>query len=335
MNLPERHALRPPPGLDEHDLILFAEHCNAGRFFNPWNPTPQPGPREILRWKLGTNPYAEAKRNEAPLEAVAGGLEQLSATGGQGIVWIGHASFLVELDGLRILIDPIFGSASPVVPRRAGLPFDVDALPPIDVILITHGHYDHLDRPTLTRLGERFGEQAMVIVPLGLGSVVPRNLPRVVELDWWDVVDFGGVDAVFVPAQHWHRRGLADYNRALWGGWVLRGSRTHYHSGDSGYFRGFRTLGRIFEGIDVAMMPVGAYEPRWFMSPQHMGPDESLRAFDELGAAHFLGMHWGTFDLTDEPLREGAAELERLVREQHRDPSRFHLLAPGECLPRF
>jgi L-ascorbate metabolism protein UlaG (beta-lactamase superfamily) len=136
-----------------------------------------------------------------------------------------------------------------------------------------------------------------------------------------------------VPAQHWHRRGLFDDNRALWGGYVVRGTRAVYHSGDTGYFDGFHAIGRAFPSIDVALLPLGAYEPRWFMSTQHMAPEQSAQAFLDLGAAQFVGMHWGTFDLSDESVDDGPRLLARVVEEDARvDPRRFHVLRHGGSL---
>lgn len=254
------------------------------------------------------------------------------ARAGTKVLWIGHASFLVEFDGFRLLIDPVFGPASRFVPRKAPVPFGVEALAHIDCVLITHGHYDHLDVDSLKALRDAQDGDAFVVLPLGLGGAIPQGFKQVIELDWWGAVDFEGVRATLVPAQHWHRRGLTDTNKALWGGYVIEGTQVLYHSGDSGYFGGFRVIGELFPEIAVAMLPVGAYEPRWFMHPQHMNPTESLQAFDDLGAAHFIAMHWGTFDLTDEPLQQGAARLDELVDQQGRCAECFHVLQPGESV---
>jgi L-ascorbate metabolism protein UlaG (beta-lactamase superfamily) len=328
MIVPDRRQIEPPEDLDDQDRVVFLPHKRGKRFFNPWKQTKMPGAAEILKWKAGRNPFAEEKRRQKSPDVARDGLQLLGAAKQGGMVWIGHASFLVEVDGFRVLIDPVFGSAGTVVPREVPPPFELEELPEVDAVLITHGHYDHLERSVLRRLGA--GKEGLpVVVPLGLGRHVPRSCPNVIEVDWWDVLDFGGVEVAFLPAQHWHRRTLTDTNRALWGGYVIRGTRKVYHIGDSGYFPGFRAAGRIFEGFDAAILPVGAFEPRWFMHPQHMNPTESLKAFEDLQAEIFVGMHWGTFDLTDEPFFEGPKRVRALVAEQQIDPERVKLPIPG------
>ncbi|HEX6243135.1 MAG TPA: MBL fold metallo-hydrolase, partial [Polyangiales bacterium] len=139
----------------------------------------------------------------------------------------------------------------------------------------------------------------------------------------------GAVRLHFVPAQHWHQRSAFDLNRVLWGGFVLEGTHRVYHSGDTSYFGGFAAIGAAFGGIDAACLPLGAYEPRWFMSSQHMNPDESLAAREDLGATHFVGMHWAAYDLSDEPLTAGAERALELGRERDLDPERMHVILPG------
>lgn len=327
---PTTHTISPPSNLTDDQRAYFAAHSTRGRFFNPWGTRVRPGgAKDLLKWQLSSNPWAAEKKREEPLTALPNALERFEAQASPKVLWMGHASFLVELDGFRALIDPIAGGASIFVPRRAPLPFELADLPHVDAVLITHGHYDHLDRKTLSDLRDQQGSDTIVVTPLGLGRVIPEGFANVIEIDWWEAVDFGGVDVTLVPAQHWHRRGIGDTNRALWGGWIIDGAQTLYHSGDSGYFGGFQIIGRVYPEIEIAMLPVGAYEPRWFMHPQHMNPEESLQAFDDLGAHHFAAMHWGTFDLTDEPLRQGAERIEELLREQEREAARYHLPNPG------
>ncbi len=329
MNKLNTKKINPPAHLGDDDLVYFAEHCEGGRFFNPWGELKPGKPLELLKWQFSSNPWSDEKRREEPLTPVSDALAKFEELPSPKVLWIGHASFLIELDGFRAVVDPIFGGASMFVPRKAPTPFDLQELPRVDCVLITHGHYDHLDRSSLKVIAEAQGQGTTVITPLGLGGVIPPGFERVVELDWWQMVDLDGIDISLVPAQHWHRRGAFDTNRALWGGYVIEGSQTLYHAGDSGYFGGFEVIGEVFDEIELAMLPVGAYEPRWFMRPQHMNPEESLQTFDDVGAAQFVGMHWGTFDLTDEPLRQGAERLQKLVRDQNRAQERFHLPLPG------
>ncbi len=244
---------------------------------------------------------------------------------GARITWIGHATFLVQLEGKTFIVDPILGDVWPGLVKRnvpPGVPWE--DLPPIDAALVSHSHYDHLDLPTLTRLG------VPVYAGLGVCRLLRKEGLFCSELGWWQTVRVGDVRVTFVPSQHWSRRGIADANRTLWGGFVLRGgSATIYHSGDTGYFEGFAAIGRRFR-IDAALLPIGAYDPEWFMSPQHMNPEEALRAFEELGAGTFVAMHWGTFKLSDEPLDEPPRRLEAERVRRGLPAERVSVLAVGE-----
>jgi L-ascorbate metabolism protein UlaG (beta-lactamase superfamily) len=255
------------------------------------------------------------------------------ASGGARVQWLGHASVLVEIDGTRVLIDPVFGRAG-VVKRLVAAPVSVDGLPHVDAVLITHGHYDHLCTRSLRALSLRFGPDLVYVVPQGVKRCLPaRCLAGAVELSWWEQVRVGHLRCSLVPAQHWHRRGPFDLDRALWGGFVVEGSASLYHSGDTGYFGGFEAIGAVFPNLDIAVLPLGAYEPRWFMSPQHMAPEDTVRAWSELGARRMLGMHWGTFDLTDEPSGQGAFQLlPRALAAQGKDPEHAVVLPHGGAL---
>jgi N-acyl-phosphatidylethanolamine-hydrolysing phospholipase D len=237
--------------------------------------------------------------------------------------WIGHATVLVQSGGLNILTDPIFSErASPVRflgPRRAQPPgIPLEDLPPIDVVVISHNHYDHLDRATVVRLNERSRGRTLFLVPLGLKAfLADQGIRNVMELDWWDVHRQDGVEFHLVPVQHWSARGLFDLNRTLWGGWaVFAPDLRWYFAGDTGYSVQFaearqRLAQHARDGtlFDLALLPIGAYEPRWFMREQHMNPAEAVRAHRELGARHSIGVHWGTFELTDESLDQPPLEL--------------------------
>lgn len=330
----ERPELPPVPDVE---LPFVASPGAPGRFSNPWEGYESRGAWDVLKWKLGqSNPWAGDKRSRPPEIPVASDPQGRwgSLSEGARLQWLGHASVLVELDGVVALIDPVFGKVPPGIKRHAPAPRLPQALPRVDVVLISHGHYDHLDRRSI-RSVLALWPQALVATPLGLARSLPRvaRAARVVELSWWERFEVRGVTFTLVPAQHWHRRGVSDTNKALWGGWFLRGSRSVYHSGDTGYFGGFRTIGRVMGPPDVAVLPLGAYEPRWFMGVQHMSPEDSLRAWEDLGAGHFVGMHWGTFDLTDEPLDHGAFELMPMVARARGLPlERLHVLGHGGAL---
>lgn len=317
------------------DLAAFAASSrDRDTFVNPRGANPARTPLDLVRWKAAKNPFAEARRRPQRLPVASHPLDRHNALPDAArLMWLGHASLLVEIEGTRALIDPLFGRAGPVVPRAVPAPLLPDALPHIDLVCISHGHYDHLDAPSLRAIARRFPE-ATFAVPLGLERYLPREARNVTALDWWDSTQIGAITAHLVPAQHWHRRGLFDHNEALWGGWVLLGrERALYHSGDTGFFDGFRAIGHRFPNLDVAVLPLGAWAPRWFMREQHMDPAESLNAWQDTGARRFVGMHWGTYDLTDEPLDFGAFEaLPAQVAERGLDGGRVHVLAHGGSL---
>jgi N-acyl-phosphatidylethanolamine-hydrolysing phospholipase D len=224
--------------------------------------------------------------------------------------WIGHSTVLVQMDGVTFLTDPIWSErASPLWwagPRRyvpPGLAFD--ALPPIDFVVVSHSHYDHTDVPTLARIAAAGGDTRF-FVPLELGALLREaGATNVEELDWWDSRTVGKVTVHCVPAQHWSARTPFDRDRTLWSGWAVTGpTRRFYYAGDTGYFSGFADIGARLGPFDLAAVPIGAYEPSAMMRPHHVDPEEALRAAIDVRADRMLGVHYGTFDLTDEPLDE-------------------------------
>jgi L-ascorbate metabolism protein UlaG (beta-lactamase superfamily) len=321
-------ALSPPASLTADERALFEDPGAGDRFANPWGVHPDAGASAILKWKLKRNPFAAEKRSPAAIPSVAHARAGFASLPRDArIQWLGHASFFVELDDVRLVIDPIFGRAGGVVSRLAPAPLGPDDLPPIDAVLITHGHHDHCDHRSIAALVERSGGRTVCLVPRGLE--LPRPCVNRVELSWWQTLRLGPVQCCFVPAQHWHARGIGDLNTALWGGWVLRGSRSIYHSGDTGFFAGFGAIAKTLGPLDLAILPLGAYEPRWFQQQQHMSPEDSVRAWEALGARSFLGMHWGTFDLSDEPVTHGPQLLRRIVSERALPRERFLVVGHG------
>jgi N-acyl-phosphatidylethanolamine-hydrolysing phospholipase D len=242
------------------------------------------------------------------------------------VTWIGHATVLVQMDHVTFLTDPIWSdTASPLSmlgPRRFAPPaLGIDALPPLDFVLISHNHYDHLDLPTLRKLAARGTE---FFVPLRVGDLLrAQGIGAVHELDWWETRPTKGVEVSCVPSQHWSGRGLTDQRATLWSGWVVSGpTRRFYFAGDTGYFPGLKEIGRRLGPFGLAALPIGAYEPKAMMKDVHLDPEEALQAGLDVGAEHMLGMHYGTFDLTDEPLDDpprrfrAAAALRGLSDEQ-------------------
>jgi L-ascorbate metabolism protein UlaG (beta-lactamase superfamily) len=262
-----------------------------------------PGIRDVLRLLRESGPRG-ARRADAPRIPVVRARALPRAEPGQTVVtWVGHATYVVQIGGLTVLTDPVWshriaGAFARVTP--AGV--DWSGLPRIDAVVISHNHFDHLDAPTIRRLPR----DTPLLVPAGLvWWFRRRGFRHVTELDWYESHRLGGVDFDFVPAHHWSRRTLSDTCKSLWGGWVLTaGDSRVYFAGDSGYGHFFTEIGARYPGIDLALMPVGAYEPSWFMRPSHLDPDEAVRACVDLGATRMATMHWGTFLLSAEPLLE-------------------------------
>jgi len=270
------------------------------RFRNLDGSGPVPFAR-VLRWMVLDRLTGRRRRSpaRAAVPEVTPDVEVLRRPPLEGLrlTWLGHASWLVQGAGTSVLIDPVLGPRISIVTRNAGPGLRVDQLPRIDASLVTHNHYDHLDLPTLHAVG------APVVAGLGTRATL-KGLPCT-ELAWWDRMNVGGLTVSFVPGQHWSRRGLGDINEALWGGFVVETADTRvYHAGDTAYFSGFQDIGRRFPGLDAALLPIGAYDPEWFMRSQHMNPGDATQAFVDLGARLLVPMHWGTFKLTDEPLDE-------------------------------
>jgi L-ascorbate metabolism protein UlaG (beta-lactamase superfamily) len=251
---------------------------------------------------------------------------------------VGHATFLLQVGGLSILTDPVWSDrASPfsaVGPRRHNPPgIAFDDLPRIDAVLISHNHYDHLDLPTLGRLWLR--DRPLILAPLGNDAIIRAENSGIVvtTLDWGGKVTIGGLTVTAVPAQHWSARGLTDRNHALWAGFVVTGGgRTIYFAGDTGFGSGrhFRAIAARHRRIDLALLPIGAYEPRWFMAAQHMNPDDAVQAMRLLGARQALGYHWGTFQLTDEAVDQPTRDLAEALAKRQIFADRFLAMRPGE-----
>ncbi|MFD0589851.1 MBL fold metallo-hydrolase [Paenibacillus sp. GCM10027627] len=317
------------------------------------------------------------------------------------ITWIGHSTFLIQLAGLNIVTDPVWAGQMAFQKRLSAPGIPLEEMPPVDIILISHSHYDHLNIQSLRRLPG----QKQLLVPAGLsGKLKLKGFTRVKELHWWESVTVKGATFTFVPSQHWTRRNPWDTNRSHWGGWIVEAAAsaaageasnasasgkhggglvgnsvdaaalaaretaaassaaafstdassgdagqgapaeaeakeighsgmaaapTVYFAGDSGYFPGFKEIGRRFD-IDVALMPIGAYEPEWFMGPQHVTPEQALQAFEDIGAKRFVPMHYGAFKLADDTPREALDRLEAERCRRCMEEDRLMVLPLGE-----
>jgi len=254
------------------------------------------------------------------------------------VTWIGHATMFVRLAGKNILFDPVFAErASPLSfagPRRiVPLPIDIAGLPRIDVVLISHNHYDHLDADAVTRLAAMGEGGPRFLVPLGLKAwFATLGITKVDEYDWWQETREGDLEITFVPVQHWSKRRLDDANQTLWGGWVVEGEGLRLiHTGDTGYSKDFRDIGERLGPFDMAFIPIGAYAPRWFMKVMHVDVPEAVQIREDLKAARAIGMHWGTFEsLTDEPLDEPPRELAKQRAARGLSQVEFDVLKIGE-----
>ena len=309
-------------------------HYDGARFFNPGQPATERSVRDMLRWRFGGTrvPWvaeAEPARIATPKRRVDG----------LAITAIGHSSLLVQVAGLNLLVDPVWSErASPVRfagPRRANPPgIAFDSLPAIDAVLISHNHYDHLDMETLTRLHQRHSPR--MIAPLGNDMVIRSAIAgaQVQTGDWGDCLSLAGAVSVALhPAYHWSARGLRDRRMALWCGFVLLAPPGPvYLAGDTGYGDGaiFHAVQAQFGPPVVAALPIGAYEPRWFMRDQHVNPDEAVQIMRDCGARQALGIHWGTFQLTDEPRRAPLQALAEACVRHGVAPGRFMALCPGD-----
>jgi L-ascorbate metabolism protein UlaG (beta-lactamase superfamily) len=285
-----------------------------------------------MKWLLGLYDEKRPKSpsTDVPVPFVFNDGKALRGATLDTLTWIGQASFLVQLGGKSVLIDPVLSMSLGWIKRNGPPGLDWPALPKIDVVLITHDHRDHMDAPTLRKLGP----DPLYVVPRGLGKWFHRNgMRRVVEMDWWQQETIEGLQITFVPAEHWSRRGLTDLNASWWGGYVIEhdGMRM-YHSGDTGWFDGFSKIRERCGRIDAAMLPIGAYAPRWFMQPQHIDPEEAVRAFLLLEAEYFIAMHWGTFKLSDEPLDEPPLLLRDAWKRANLPDERLVIPAIGETL---
>jgi len=305
-----------------------AHHKNPG-FINPWLPEEDPGGLfRFLKWRFSTNPFKEEKKIRPVFGTFKPDVKKILG-GGDSVTYLGHATLWIRLTGNNILTDPIFEDITFFLRRFASFPLPPEELPPMQVVLISHSHLDHLDTNSIRRLGST----PLYLVPLGYRNWFKDVLPgaKVVELDWFETHTHEGVTYRLLPTQHWSKRTLIDTNRRLWGSWLIEaGNRKVYYAGDSGYFQGFAEYGEKFGPIAAALLPIAAYEPRWFMSTFHMNPDEAVRAFQDLRADYFIPQQWGVFDLTDEPMDAPPRDYREAARKAGLPEERTPLILHGE-----
>jgi L-ascorbate metabolism protein UlaG (beta-lactamase superfamily) len=312
-------------------MPIPSDHFDGRRYFNPSGANGQPFrkvPRLLLtpkaRWP--SNVPVSQRRPPAP------GPNEVSVT------FVGHSTFLIQTPEGNALIDPVYAErASPLPfagPRRTRRPgVRLDDLPPISLVLLSHNHYDHCDLDTLRRLERRF-HPAAVTPPGNARLLRAAGFRNIEELDWWQRSSTAPLPVTVTPAQHFSARHPFDRNRALWGGFLIEvAGRRIFHAGDSGYGSHFREIGRRLGPIDLALLPIGAYEPRWFMKDVHVNPAESVQAHLDLGARGSVAMHFGTFQLTPEAIDQPVRDLAQALKDRGVPAEQFRVLETGESLP--
>lgn len=363
MPMPRRLAFALPAAFITTMTTLAADapppsHHRVGGFQNNYLEFELKGLGALLSWRIAAAREGLPPAPREPIPSVAPDLAFVAANARAGaamqpaLTWIGHATMLVQSGGLNVLTDPMFSErASPfsfIGPKRQQPPgIALAALPHIDLVLVSHNHYDHLDDPSVRDLAAQPGGPPLFVVPLGLKAwLAERGITNVVELDWWQSHRLGQVEVVLTPAQHWSGRGLDDRMATLWGGYaVFAPDLQWFFSGDTGYSKDFADIRARFAarqrpqdggGFDVALIAVGAYEPRWFMSTQHLNPAEAVRVHRDLGARRSVGVHWGTFAMTDEALDEPPRALAQATRAANLADDEFAVMAIGQTrrLPR-
>lgn len=307
-----------------------SDHFDGKKYFNP-GLTGEMGFWDVVKWKFtaDTVKWEESVPNKTYPSPVLNSEDKATVT------FINHATFLIQLQNLTILTDPIFAErASPFKfwgPFRARAPgIDLELLPPVDVVIISHNHYDHMDLESLKRIDGKY--HPLFLVPKGDEKLLKEEgIQNVHEMDWWEVQILKGTNIAFTPAQHWSARGVFDHNDSLWGSFFIEHQHLKiYFAGDTGYGPHFKQIKEKLGSPDMAFLPIGAYEPRWFMKLHHLNPEEAVMAHRDLGAKTSLAMHFGTFQLTDEGREQPVQELEIARTKNDIDPEQFIILDQGE-----
>jgi L-ascorbate metabolism protein UlaG (beta-lactamase superfamily) len=284
-----------------------------GRFMNHEFPFKHPK-GAFKKWRRSENPQKQERKNDAfrlPVKETDAFLNHDKDT----VVWFGHASFFVRINGKNLLIDPVFDKI-PIIKRQSKMPCATDVFKNIDYILVSHAHYDHCDKSTIKELAEN-NPNAKVLTGLKLDTLLQKWCPKhtVQGAGWYQQYQTDmDIEITYLPARHRANRGLKDENKTLWGAFIIKsGSKTVYFGGDSGYGSHFKEAGQLYPNIDIAMIGIGAYSPRWFMSPSHQDPEQAAVAFNEMQAKVMIPMHYGTFEQTDEPRSEPPRLMQELI----------------------
>jgi L-ascorbate metabolism protein UlaG (beta-lactamase superfamily) len=321
-----------------HEAVLgqsykISDHYDGKKFSNPGRSDDLKSFWQLLKWKATSHtvPWPEHVANKNyPLRPLTP-TEKVNAT------FINHATFLIQLPDVNVLTDPIYSPrlspftfAGIMRARGPGIPFEI--LPKIDVVVVSHNHYDHLDIETLKRIDGKF--HPLFLVPLGDEKLLLKEgIQNVKAMDWWEEVKVRDVRIIFTPSRHWSARQLWDKNECLWGSFMIdSGAVKVYHAGDTGYGPHFLDIKARLGSPDLALLPIGAYKPRWFMKNHHMEPEEAVKAHIDLGASRSIGMHFGTFQLTDEGIDEPVRDLGISLRAKNLSDEQFMVLDQGQAL---
>lgn len=305
-------------------------HHGKDRFKNPFAPARRNGFFDFLKWKLFSDNSFEAEYDEETVRPVHIDWRPVMSQEGLSVTFINHACVLIKDQGVSILVDPVFFGIFPTFKDFTPLTFDIDTMPKPDHVLITHGHYDHLDKDSLSV----FPADTHVISPLGYDGIFSSiGMKNRTKLDWFDSYRDEQREIILLPCNHWTMRNpLVGPNRSLWGAYLIRTATgpTIFVSGDTAYFKGFKEIGNLYD-IDLAILSLGAYEPRWFMKQSHMNPQETVQAFKDLKAKKLMIVHWGTFRLGDEPVHVPPLDLKRELEKENLS-DRLMDIAHGETL---
>lgn len=296
--------------------------------------SPEAIPRsKLFRWMLTPNPKREEKRKDHWRPDVIEDSNFMNSTHDM-IVWLGHASFFIQVDGIKILTDPVFFDLAPVLKRRHKLPVSTSFFKDIQYIILSHGHRDHLDIPSLKVLAKQ-NPNCEILCPLGFTSILREcGFTKIQEAAWWQQYKtIPQLKIHFLPAKHWNRRFITDYNTTLWGShWIETSCKKIYFAGDTALADHFTEIHQTLGAPDYCLMPVGAYLPRFVMEWAHIAPWEAVDAFHTMNAKHFIPMHFGTFDLSDEPASEPYRLLQQYEKEGKFKDTKLHLPAVGEII---
>ncbi len=307
----------------------IGNRVHKGQFVNR-NLSKSVGIKSVAKWRFSPNPQFKEKFFERWKPNVHT-ISSLDSIVGDNLIWLGHNSFYMSVDGKRMMFDPVFGSIY-FVKRRSPLPADPSVFKDIDYLMLSHDHFDHLDKRSVKRVC-RQSPNIIVLCGMGMEELLARWLPntKIVPMAWYQQYQEGSVKFTFLPSNHWSKRSAKDGGKRLWGAFVVESySKTIYYSGDTGYGDHFKELPNLFGKIDYALIGIGAYKPRWLMERNHISPYEALDAAVDMGATVTIPMHYGTFSLSDEPM----SDPPRVFRSEALRRNISHLVPDiGESVP--